>query len=125
MIPDTVKRINRILPGETFVYYRGDFESDISRCIGTDSKLKAPHYASVLMRVRDAAKAMAASGRAIIEDEPVTHTIAKLVREDLYEEALWLKDEGWGRTRLGWKNEDVWKKVKFDVRYTEYSITGR
>ncbi len=55
--PITVTRLKTLGPGESFVYYKGNFANDVSRSINADSiSIKpATNYASMLRYIRDVA----------------------------------------------------------------------
>ena len=55
--PVTITRLKALRPGETFVYYKGNFANDISRsvCVDSISIKPATTYAAMLRYIRDVA----------------------------------------------------------------------
>jgi hypothetical protein len=58
----TTERLTALRPGERFMYYRGDFDTDIAR-----SSRNAPTYSNVLSAVKDIAAALSRQGHIDIE----------------------------------------------------------
>ncbi len=68
-VPYTIQRLMALPQGKEIVYYRGDFDADITRCNRTGHDRGAPNYAALLRSIRDAAQDLSAQGKIILPEE--------------------------------------------------------
>ena len=71
--PITITRLKALGPGETFVYYKGNFANDISRSLSVDniSIKPATQYVSLLKYIQETAKDLERQNRVKISQSIV------------------------------------------------------
>ena len=65
--PHMLKRLEAIKPGQRIMYYRGNFEPDMERCIHTQWTPGAPRYLALLKLLKDVPEQMERAGRVTLE----------------------------------------------------------
>lgn len=91
MISDTAVRLQNLKPGESFVYYRGNFDADIHRSKpnGTEREFwvherkfgpGAPRYARLLSDILLTAESLESTGRAELTQRTVVLTGMTMTR---------------------------------------------
>ncbi|MEK7628754.1 MAG: hypothetical protein AAB421_05080 [Patescibacteria group bacterium] len=73
-LPLTIRRLLAIKPGETIVYYTGNFDADIQRCVPRSPQDDgAPRYRHVLQSIRSCANRLASNKRVTLDTETIKH----------------------------------------------------
>ena len=69
----SVQQLKMLKPGQTLIYYRGNFEQDVDRCKG-DGKNDpgVPQYAALLLQLQTIALELAVAGKIVLSERLVS-----------------------------------------------------
>jgi hypothetical protein len=91
-LPYTILRLRALRPGESCVYYRGNFSTDIDNATPSASSLGAPTYRAHLIAIKAAAEELAAAGVIQLSTRPVKIIVVKCKGKERREIPVWITE---------------------------------
>lgn len=81
-VPHTITRLRSLKRGEEIIYYKGNLETDISRCNpikgGSGLDVGAATYQDLLRSIKNTAWSLAQEGKIKLLERPVQHDLGRV-----------------------------------------------